>query len=915
MSVQQANKITNYSIKNRIIKDAEDTKKIRSAFENDEFHVYLQPKFNVLTGELVGAEALVRWIDENGDILLPNSFIPTIEKKGLIANLDEQVLRLVCANIKRLIDNKTGHMPVSINFTAHIINDKDFVKKLVKIVDEYDVPHEYIEIELKEYVMLEKQEQIESFIEELHYWDFKIAIDNFGSHSSSIGLLKNLKVDTLKLDRNFFSNNKDVVRGELIVDNIINLAQDLNIFVVAEGVETEEQLGFLKNMECDAAQGFYYTKPLSAKDFDAKFAEFMPKASLVSDGFMSLQPMLSKSENRKFDAVLNILNSIKTPAIMFNAGFRQFKCNSDALKLFKMDSIEDWQIEFFRLSPEFQPDGEFSMMAFFDIIKELEEKSSLRAVWMHCDAFGKEIPCEIFMNKLHLLNDSGEELYIGLINDMRGQLASFEEDETSKSNGFFFNSMTSKTLFNIVTGLSNEWFFTYDINCKVIQFLGSGSEKMNLPKERHVFPSEESLNKIVCEEDLEKFNDFVESMRGGLEKSFELRLKMSDDEIVSYKFLYTIIMNDGGVPLFAVGKASDISEQKELEGKAQRDLLTGCYNKISTESFIQNTIKDFSDQSHALFIIDIDDFKGINDNLGHAVGDQVLKDLSKSLHGYFREKDIVGRIGGDEFVVFLKNIDNVDVLVQKAQSIADAFKSSYAGEKKEHKVSGSVGVALFPTDAKDFEELFAAADKALYKSKMAGKDCYTFYSQDNASKTTALLKNVGRAADVFYDQKLVSRAFELLHEDEDKEILVNRVLEHMGKTINVDRTYIFIASEDNQTYKQKFEWCNENVPSRKELYQNVKKESLKEFLEVLSKTGIFYCNDFGEVKSQGAKEAAEMNDIKSVLLLRATQNKKNDVRFFIGFDDYNSQRVWTEKEVNSIQYVLKMLSIIIFCAN
>lgn len=171
-------------------------------------------------------------------------------------------------------------------------------------------------------------------------------------------------------------------------------------------------------------------------------------------------------------------------------------------------------------------------------------------------------------------------------------------------------------------------------------------------------------------------------------------------------------------------------KEKELEEKAEIDGLTTLYNKIATEKYIQDYLKNEGKNVRSmLFIIDVDNFKNINDTKGHAFGDVVLSAIGRGLGSEFRVTDIVGRIGGDEFIVFLKNIPNHEIEVKEAERLVEFFHELQPGDYVKTKVTASIGAAIYPDDAQNFEVLYKAADQAVYHSKKRGKDGYSFYRE------------------------------------------------------------------------------------------------------------------------------------------------------------------------------------------
>ncbi len=183
-----------------------------------------------------------------------------------------------------------------------------------------------------------------------------------------------------------------------------------------------------------------------------------------------------------------------------------------------------------------------------------------------------------------------------------------------------------------------------------------------------------------------------------------------------------------------VGKIRSNEKKRELEDKADTDLLTGLNNKLATERKIKTYMAQNPQSQSMLFLFDIDNFKKINDTMGHAFGDEVLRSLGTQIGAIFRASDIVGRVGGDEFMVFLKGITDEEIILKEARKVENFFKSFQAGEYVKYAATASIGVAIFPQEGADFESLYKAADQGLYKAKKRGKNQLAFYSD---ARTTA----------------------------------------------------------------------------------------------------------------------------------------------------------------------------------
>jgi len=239
----------------------------KSALENKEFVVYYQPKIDISTEKVIGGEALVRWIKPNGKIISPRDFIPIYEHDGQIAKLDEYVFNEVCNLQRRKIENGEDLLPLSINLSRYSILQEDIVEKYIKIAKKHKIPYSCVPIELTESAAI-YGDKIKEASEQLVNAGFSLHIDDFGSGYSSLTSLNQFSFSTLKIDKSLIDHICEQ-KGKTLVKQVIVLSKLLNMKVVAEGVETKEQLDEIKKMNCDEVQGFYFARPMPEKDFDA----------------------------------------------------------------------------------------------------------------------------------------------------------------------------------------------------------------------------------------------------------------------------------------------------------------------------------------------------------------------------------------------------------------------------------------------------------------------------------------------------------------------------------------------------------------------------------------------------------------------------------------------------------------------
>lgn len=256
----------------RLIREKEMTDRAEGALKNGEFVVYLQPKVELRSGKVAGAEALVRWKDPERGIVPPGEFIPVFEKSGFVAHIDLFVFEEICKLLLRWQNEGRRLIPISTNLSRVHLRNPEFLSQFERIRAKYDVSAELIEIELTETLVFENIGMLREIIRQIQKLGFKFALDDFGSGYSSLNLLKEVPADALKLDRGFFGKiDAFDDHGRYVVNSVVALAKKLHMKTVCEGIEHMEQVEFLKQAGCDMVQGFVFSRPIPIGDFE-KFA-------------------------------------------------------------------------------------------------------------------------------------------------------------------------------------------------------------------------------------------------------------------------------------------------------------------------------------------------------------------------------------------------------------------------------------------------------------------------------------------------------------------------------------------------------------------------------------------------------------------------------------------------------------------
>lgn len=242
-----------------------------NSFRNEAIRVYLQPKISAETKKVVGAEALSRLIDSDGKVIPPVNFIAALEKTGKIVELDFYVLSFICKLIRKWIDE--GIEPITISFNLSRIHffSNTVVEDICKLAEEYNVPPQYIEIEVTESVFFEASEMIVSKVNALRDYGFKVSVDDFGTGYSSLSLIGVLPVDVVKLDKSFVKESLKSPRGSDLMKGIIKILNDIHLEIVCEGVETEEEATAVSEYGCDEMQGYLFDKPIPTDEFENKY--------------------------------------------------------------------------------------------------------------------------------------------------------------------------------------------------------------------------------------------------------------------------------------------------------------------------------------------------------------------------------------------------------------------------------------------------------------------------------------------------------------------------------------------------------------------------------------------------------------------------------------------------------------------
>lgn len=473
----------------------------------------------------------------------------------------------------------------------------------------------------------------------------------------------------------------------------------------------------------------------------------------------------------------------------------------------------------------------------------------------------------------------------------------------------------------VILDQASDIIFEWDLLQDTLVFSPNWKKRFGYEAINNQISGKIPLSQNIHEDDMIAFVKIMKDTAAGVPYSeAEFRIRNIKGNYYWSRIRATTQYNADGRPIKAVGVIVDIDEEKkqkqQLMQQAHYDVLTGIYNKATINALVEQRMqgKYSSENSlseyHALLIIDVDYFKAVNDKYGHLCGDSVLSDVAAALKGGVRRNDLVGRIGGDEFLVYLPEvIKEVDVY-HKTEQLMHAL-SCIQPEAGAQPITCSIGVAVLSRSEHNYKTLYQAADSALYSRKNNGRNGFSFYEKQmeesvSSQSVTAVGNSIVSDEGNVADEWLAQYAFRTLYEAKDIEATLNRLLEIIGRSFDVSRAYIFESSKDKDCCSNTFEWCGEDVSSQLDTLQNIAYvDELGDYLTNFDEHGIFICHDIKNLHPD-VYEVLKPQGIQS--MLQCAMLDEGEFVGYVGFDECRENRVWNGRQIASFKLTADVLS-------
>ncbi len=470
--------------------------------------------------------------------------------------------------------------------------------------------------------------------------------------------------------------------------------------------------------------------------------------------------------------------------------------------------------------------------------------------------------------------------------------------------------------YEIILSQTENVLFEWDMIQDTIDFSDTWEQVFGADLRRENIRSLILDNSFFHPDDTPRILDCISALENGSNYEMtEVRIASRRGRYLWCRFRASAGRDDQGKLTKVMGIIINIDAEKQAQrallDRAERDSLTKLLNKEAARKQAEAYLSQFPDGVRCtMLVIDLDDFKNVNDRYGHLFGDAVLTKTAQAIEKHFQAQDIVARIGGDEFLVLVRGVADKNLLNSRCKSLIDSLRRVFRSIHKQMNLSCSIGAALAPDHGKNYYDLFEHADQALYRAKAKGKNTLCFYDEvGTQSDPKSSFLSTPIDSDLMpglAEDNLVRATFQKLYAAKDVKGAVDEVIALLGRTMNVSRVYVFENTPDNLFCNNTFEWCNNGISPEIQNLQNISYDrDIPHYQDNFNEQGVFYCPDVAALSPE-VYEILEPQGIKS--MLQCAIRQEGVFRGYIGFDECVSQRLWTKEEISMLTYFSDVLA-------
>lgn len=540
-----------------------------------------------------------------------------------------------------------------------------------------------------------------------------------------------------------------------------------------------------------------------------------------------------------------------------------------------------------------------------DILKELKQnKNGLLSAVEVITIKNKKVVCNIIYQEQQEQQEQQKQQE--QLNTINQDILIIVFDNFQNNFNLVKNAEQNKCLLHGVDTFTNDTYFYIDLEKSEIIYSGNIENKIIENRNISSFPEFILKEDVICPEDIPTYMKMYQNMKNNIEENTIIRMKNKQNQYNWYLIEYKILENNKKI----TGRTTNIQKQKELERMVKEDPLTHLLNKKAFEEVTIDIVENKKENiKYDLMIIDIDNFKTINDNLGHHFGDEVLKDLAKKLKKTFTEADYIARIGSNEFAVFIKYIGGEHEIIKKAQYIINLFNNTYKVGSKVLHITCSIGISGYSKNVFSYKEIYQNAMLSLYHAKRNGKNNYVIYNENIVKANLGKVVPVEITSKYIWqhiDTEIITEVRKILFKDKNFGMCIDDIIEYMTKCFNAEECYVAETINNGKSINCMHQFNNGIRNLEDDAVKYLSGETWNQFFEDQAMESVIHCDNIEVAKTNPIYPTVKENGVKSFLY--SYNEIDSEIGYIVGFNFYENQKNWQPLEISTIVYITKLIS-------